>query len=345
MKEPSSMDVSTIGLDLAKNVFQVHGVDHDGKVIIRKKVSRKKLLAFFAGLPPCVIGMEACCSAHHWAREIRRLGHDVRLMSPRYVKPYVKRHKNDAADAEAICEAVTRPTMRFVAIKGTEQQSVLMLHRTRSLLIRQRTMLVNALRSHFAEFGIVVAKGIENVAKLAAMVEDKAEGRLPAAAVTALSTIIGQLKTLKIGIDRLEREIRRWHQKNPESRRLATIPGIGPITASAMSATIADPQQFKSGRHLAAWLGIVPRQNSSGGKERLGKISKQGDRYLRQLLVIGATSMLGVAHKKRTANNAWIVALLEKKPPRLVTVALANKMARIAWAIMTRGETFKARAA
>jgi transposase len=213
------------------------------------------------------------------------------------------------------------------------------------LLIRQRTMLVNALRSHFAEFGIVVAKGIENVAKLAAMIEDKAEDRLPAAAVSGLSIIIQQLKALKMGNDKLEKEIRRWHQKNPESRRLATIPGIGPITASAMSATIADPQQFKSGRHLAAWLGIVPRQNSSGGKERLGKLSKQGDRYLRQLLVVGATSVLGVVHRKQTANNAWGLALLERKPPRLVTVALANKMARIAWAIMVRRETFKVRAA
>ncbi len=339
------MDVSTIGLDLAKNLFQVHGVDRDGKVVIRRQMRRNKLLEFFASLPPCVVGMEACCSAHHWAREIRRLGHDVRLMPPHYVKPYVKRQKNDAADAEAICEAATRPSMRFVAIKGTEQQSVLVLHRTRSLLIRQRTMLVNALRSHFAEFGIVVAKGIENVAKLAAMVEDKAAGALPAAAVTGLSTIVQQLKALKLGIDKLEKEIRRWHRKNPESRRLATIPGIGPITASAMSATIADPHQFKSGRHLAAWLGVVPRQNSSGGKERLGKISKQGDRYLRQLLVIGATSVLGVVNKKATANNAWVLALLEKKPPRLVTVALANKMARIAWAIMVRGETFKIKAA
>jgi transposase len=266
-------------------------------------------------------------------------------MPPHYVKPYVKRQKNDAADAEAICEAATRPSMRFVAIKGTEQQSVLVLHRTRSLLIRQRTMLVNALRSHFAEFGVVVAKGIENVAKLAAMIEDKAEGVLPAAAVTGLSIIVQQLKGLKIGIDKLEKEIRRWHRKNPESRRLATIPGIGPITASAMSATIADPHQFESGRHLAAWLGVVPRQNSSGGKERLGKISKQGDRYLRQLLVIGATSMLGVVNRKKTTNNAWVLALLERKPPRLVTVALANKMARIAWAIMVRGETFKAKAA
>jgi transposase len=339
------MNVSTIGLDLAKNVFQVHAVDHDGQVVVRKKLRRHKLLAFFADLSPCLVGMEACSSAHHWAREIKRLGHDVRLMPPHYVKPYVKRGKNDAADAEAICEAVTRPSMRFVALKGTEQQSVLMLHRSRDLLIRQRTMLANALRSHFAEFGIVAAQGIENVAKLAAMIEDKGQHRLPAAAVTALSTIIEQLKALKVGIDGLEKAIKQWHRKNPESCRLATIPGIGPITASAISATVADPQQFKSGRHLAAWLGLVPRQNSSGGKERLGRISKQGDRYLRQLLVVGATSILGVVSKKRTATNSWVMKLLESKPPRMVTVALANKMARIAWAIMVRGETFKAKPA
>lgn len=339
------MTITTIGLDLAKNVFQVHAVDHKGAVIVRRQLRRNKVLSLFADLPPCLVGMEACGSSHHWARELKLLGHNVRLMPPHYVKPYVKRSKNDAADAEAICEAVSRPSMRFVPVKGTEQQSVLMLHRTRSLLVRQRTMLANALRSHLSELGIVVAKGIENIAKLAAIVEGEGKDRLPAAAMTALTTIIKQLRTLKAEIDSLEKEIVRWHRKNPESRRLATIPGIGPITASALSATITDASQFKSGRQLAAWLGLVPRQNSSGGKERLGRISKQGDRYLRQLLVIGATSMLGVINKNRTTNDAWAIALLDKKPPRLVTVALANKMARIAWAIMARQETYKDRPA
>jgi transposase len=335
------MTISTVGLDLAKHVFQVHAIDGDGTVVLRKRLQRNKVLAFFAELPPCLVGMEACGSAHHWARELKLLGHEVRLMPPHYVKPYVKRGKNDAADAEAICEAVTRPSMRFVPVKGTEQQSVLMRRRTRSLLVRQRTMLANALRSHLSEFGIVVAKGIENIAKLAAIVETEGKDRLPTAAVEALSAIISQLRDLKRRIDVLEKVILRWHRKNPESRRLASIPGIGPITASALSATITDASQFKSGRQLAAWLGLVPRQNSSGGKERLGRISKQGDRYLRQLLVVGATSMLGVARKKRTPDEAWVATLLENKPPRLVTVALANKTARIAWAVMTRQEAYK----
>jgi transposase len=337
------MHITTIGLDLAKNVFQIHAVDGDGEVAIRKKLARSKVLAFFAELPPCLVGLEACPSAHHWARALLQLGHEVRLMPPHYVKPYVKRGKNDAADAEAICEAVTRPSMRFVPIKGTEQQGVLMLHRARGLLVRQRTMLANALRGHLSEFGIVVAQGIENIAKLSVIVERNDKGHLPDAAVVALTAIIEQLGDLKIRIDRLEKEIVRWHRENPESRRLATIPGIGPITASALSATITDATQFTSGRQLAAWLGLVPRQNSSGGKERLGRISKQGDRYLRQLLVVGATSMLGVVKKNRTPDDAWVVSLLEKKPPRLVTVALANKMARIAWAVMARKETYRIR--
>jgi len=339
------MTITTIGLDLAKNVFQAHGVDADGEVVIRRQLRRNAVLPFFTDLPSCLVGLEACGSSHHWARELKRMGHDVRLMPPHYVKPYVKRGKNDAADAEAICEAVTRPSMRFVPLKGEEQQSVLMVHRTRNLLVRQRTMLVNALRSHLSEFGVVVAKGIENITKLAAIVESNEKDHLPEAAVTALTMIIGQLRDLNTRIDVLEKEIVRGHRNNPESKRLATIPGIGPITASALSATITDASQFKSGRQLAAWLGLVPRQNSSGGKERLGRITKQGDQYLRQLLVIGATSMLGVVKKKRTPDDEWVIALLDKKPPRLVTVALANKMARIAWAVMSRQEVYKTRKA
>jgi len=339
------MTITTIGLDLAKNVFQVHGVDDNGNVVVCRQLRRNKFVPFFTALAPCLVGVECCGSSHHWARELKFLGHDVRLMPPHYVKPYVKRGKNDAADAEAICEAVTRPSMRFVPLKGTEQQSILMLHRIRSLLVRQRTMLVNALRSHLSEFGIVVAKGIENIAKLTTIVESNNNGYLPETAVTALSMIIAQLNDLKLRIDTLEKEIVSKHRKNPESKRLATIPGIGPITASALSATITDASQFKSGRQLAAWLGLVPRQNSSGGKEKLGRISKQGDQYLRQLLVIGATSMLGVVNKKRTPDDEWVIALLDKKPPRLVTVALANKMARIAWAVMSRQEVYKIRQA
>ena len=337
------MNITTIGLDLAKNVFQVHGIDQEGRIIVRKQLRRHMVVAFFTKLPPCLVGMEACGSTHHWARELKSLGHEVRLMPPHYVKPYVKRGKNDAADAEAICEAVTRPTMRFVPIKGTEQQAILMIHRTRELLVRQRTMLANALRGHLSEFGIIVAKGIQNIGKLAAIVNDHKEERIPDAALSALKIIISHLQNLKIKIDELEKEIVISNRKNPESKRLATIPGIGPITASALSATITDASQFKSGRQMAAWLGLVPRQNSSGGKDRLGRITKQGDRYLRQLLVIGATSMLGVAAKRKTPNDDWAMALLQKKPPRLVTVALANKMARIAWVIMSRKEIYKIR--
>ncbi len=339
------MTITTIGLDLAKNVFQVHGVDSDGQVVIRKQLRRAAMLPFFSALSPCLVGLEACGGSHYWARELKSLGHKVRVMPPHYVKPYVKRGKSDAADAEAICEAVTRPSMRFVPPKGEEQQGVLMLHRTRDLMIRQRTVLINALRGHHSEFGIVVAKGIENVAKLATLVEDSEKNGLPAVAAIALATIVDQLRDLKVGIDRLHKEIVRWHRKNPESRRLATIPGVGPITASALSATITDPSQFKSGRQLAAWLGLVPRQNSTGGKERLGRISKQGDRYIRRLLVVGATSMLSVVKKQRTPDEAWAAARLDKKPPRKVTVAMANKTARIAWAIMARQEDYKIRQA
>jgi len=337
------MNITTIGLDLAKNVFQVHAVDQKGRVIVRKKLRRTMVNTFFAKLSPCLVGMEACGSAHHWARELQRLGHNIRLMPPQYVKPYVKRSKNDATDAEAICEAVTRPTMRFVPIKATEQQASLMLHRTRDLLVKQRTMLANAFRSHLSEFGIIAATGMGNIAKLITIVKENKDDDIPKAARIALRMIIGQLSDLKTRIDRLEKEIITCHRKNPESKRLATIPGIGPLTASALSATITDASQFSSGRQMAAWLGLVPRQNSSGGKEQLGRITKQGDGYLRQLLVLGATSMLGVVNKKRTPDDDWVIALLQKKPPRLVTVALANKMARIAWAIMIRKESYSPR--
>ena len=269
------MQVTTIGLDLAKSVFQVHGTDSRGRVVLRKRLTRGKLLEFFANLPACLVGMEACGGAHHWARELRALGHEVRLMPPQYVKPYVKRNKHDRADAEAICEAMRRPNMRFVAIKSTDQQSVLMLHRTRELLVRQRTMLANALRGHLSEFGIVVAKGIQNVKKLSAIVGDHDDRRLPDVARSALVLMLEQLGDTTRKIGELEKRLDGWHRQNEASQRLATMPGIGPLTATALIATVGDPGHFKSGRQFAAWLGLTPREYSTGGKACPGRISKR----------------------------------------------------------------------
>ncbi len=336
------MQVITIGLDLAKNVFQVHGVDGTGRVVLRKKLRRKELLKFFSSVAPCLVGMEACSSAHHWARALSELGHKVKLMPPSYVKPYVKRGKNDAADAAAICEAVTRPTMRFVPIKSAEQQSVLMVHRSRDLLIRQRTMLVNALRGHLAEFGIVAAQGLRKLPALVEAVNNEKDDRVPAIARQALQVIIAQMQDLQARIRLLERELFVWHRANRASRLLETIPGIGVITATAVAATVTDPRHFKSGRQLAAWLGLVPRQNSTGGKERLGHISKMGNRYIRKLLVVGATALIRFARNRTTRLTAWADKLLTHRPARLVSVALANKMARIAWAVLSRGKPFNA---
>jgi transposase len=337
------MQISTIGLDLSKRVFQVHGVDAKGAAVIRKRLRRSEVLGFFEKLAPCVVGLEACGAAHHWARELRALGHDARPMAPSYVKPYLKRgKKNDAADAEAICEAVVRPGMRFVGVKSVEQQGALMLHRSRDLPIRQRTMLVNALRGHMAELGIVAPRGIWRVKELAAIVADEADGRIPAVARPALAALIGQIAALNAPLRRLERAILAWHKGNETSRRLATVPGLGPLGASAIAATVGDARQFRSGRHFAAWLGLVPRQHSSAGKERLGRISKMGDRYIRRLLVIGATTRLRYARGRPTPDAEWINRLLTRRPARLVTVALANKMARIAWAVMARGEIYRA---
>lgn len=335
------MNVSMIGFDLAKNVFQVHGVDADGRVVLRKRLRRAEVVPFFANLASCVIGMEACATAHHWARELMALGHDAKLMPPSYVKAYVKRGKNDAVDAAAICEAVTRPSMRFVPVKSPEQQSVLMLHRSRDLLIRQRTMLVNAFRAHLAEFGIVAAQGISNVAKLMAVIAYESDDRVPALGRTALGILINQLRTLQARIKDIESTIVAWHKADENSQRLATIPGVGPITATAIAATVTDPTYFRSGRQFAAWLGLVPRQNSSGGKERLGRISKQGDRYIRRLLVIGATAVIRYARNKTAADSRWINQLLDRRPSRVTSVALANKTARIAWAILARGEVYR----
>jgi transposase len=338
-REPSMSEITTIGLDLAKNIFQVHGVDETGTAIVVKRLRRNQIIGFFAGLPPCLIGMEACATAHHWARELAALGHAVRLMPPQYVKAYVKRNKNDAADAAAICEAVKRPSMRFVPAKTIGQQSALLMHRARDLLIRQRTMLVNALRGHMAEFGLVEAQGLHKVAGLITIVMDESDRRIPDMARQALKMITDQISDLQTRISALEAQVLAWHRDNPVSQRLATIPGIGPIIATAIAATVADAGVFRNGREFAAWLGLVPRQNSTGGKARLGGISKRGDSYLRRLLVNSAHTVLLCS--KAAKADPWIISLRGRKPRLVVAVALANKTARVAWAIMSRQETYR----
>ena len=333
-------EVTTIGVDLAKTVFQIHGVDASGVIVIRKQLRRRQILPFFRKHPPCLVGMEACATAHHWAREIAALGHEVKLMPPHYVKPYVKRNKNDAADAEAICEAVTRPTMRFVAVKSAEQQSVLMLHRTRELLVRQRTMLVNAIRAHMAEFGVVARTGLPQVKELLTVIADKEDERIPPLARTCLEGLARQLLSLEREIVGAERHIHAWHRTNDGSRRLETTPGIGPITASALASSITDPHVFRSGREMAAWIGLVPRQNSTGGKERMGRISKQGDQYLRWLLVAGAMTVIRHA-KRQGTTDPWLANIIADKPTKVAAVALANKNARIAWALLRQGGTYQ----
>ena len=336
------MQVTTIGLDLAKQVFQIHGVDAAGAVVVRRKLRRSEVLSFFSKLQACLVGMEACATSHYWARELAALGHAVKLVPPSYVKPYVKRGKTDAADAEAICEAVARPTMRYVPVKSAEQQAALLLHRSRDLLVRQRTMLANAIRGHFAEFGIIAPQGIRRIGELAAFLIDDSTANLPAMVRQTLATLIGQLHALGEQIAGLEARIVAAHRQNDASRRLASIPGVGPITASALVASVADAKQFKSARHFAAWLGLTPRAHSSGGKERLGGISKQGDPYLRRLLVTGATCVIRHARTKAPGEAGWLKALLARRPARLVSVALANKMARIAWVLLARDEIYAA---
>jgi transposase len=333
------MTITIIGLDLAKSVFQAHGVDASGKVVLTKRLHRKQMLPFFSKLPPCLIGIEACATAHHWGRTLAAMGHEVRLIPPSYVKAYLKRGKSDALDAEAICEAVQRPTMRFVPLKTVEQQAILMTHRTRSLLVRQRTMAANALRAHLAEFGLVANPGIANLVKLADNVF--AGDELPAYARRALEILIRRLVELTEEINDLDQELAAWHAESEASRRLAAIPGVGVITATALAASVTDPDQFRSGRQFAAWLGLTPKQHSTGGKTRLGSISKQGDRYLRRLLVIGATAVMRHAKKLETPMANWIMRMMEKKPFRLVSVALANKLARIAWVLLTRAEAYR----
>ena len=336
--------VTIVGLDLAKSVFQVHGADKEGRPVVRKKLRRGQVLAFFAGLSPCLIGLEACASAHYWARELRALGHAVRLIPPQYVHPFVKTNKNDATDAEAICEALMRPTMRFAAVKSAEQQSVLMLHRARDLLVRQRTMLINALRGHCGEFGMVVAQGASKVTILIEMIEDRDDARLPTLAREALGSLVEQLRMAQTQILDLEKQLKAWHRTNEASRRLEAIPGVGVITATALVATIGDASQFHSGRQLAAWLGLVPRQYSSGGKARLGRISKRGDGYLRRLLVHGARADLRWSRHRKERRSVWQESLLARRPTNVVLVAMANKTARVVWAMLSRGEAFRAEA-
>jgi len=333
--------VTTIGLDIAKSVFQVHGVDAQGKVIVRRQLKRRYVLAFFQKLPPCLIGIEACASSHYWSRELQALGHTVRLMPPAYVKPYVKRQKNDCADAEAICEAVTRASMRFVATKTVEQQSCLMLHRTRHLLIRQQTAVINAIRAHFAEFGIVAPVGRTGVEELLKVASDGNDKRLPDVARVCIAALGAQLQMLKARILEFDRLIMAWHRSNQVSKRLDELPGVGPALATALVGSIADPKAFRSGRDFSAWIGLVPKQHSSGGREKLGGISKQGDRYLRSLFVAGALAVIRYAKKRGSKHRPWLAALLARKPTKVAAIALANKIARMAWAMMAKGERYK----
>lgn len=333
--------IATIGLDIAKSVFQVHGIDAEGKIVTRQQLKRGRVLAFFRKQAPCVVGIEACASSHHWSRELRAFGHTVKLMPPAYVKPYVKRQKNDAADAEAICEAVQRPNMRFVPTKTVEQQGCLVLHRTRHLLIRQQTAVINSIRAHLAEFGIVAPIGRNGVEELLYVVADPEDGRVPEVARECLLLLDKQLQLLKAQILELDRRVNAWHRSNETCKRLDAIPGVGPALATALVASVADPKAFRSGRDFSAWIGLVPKQNSSGGKERLGNITKQGERYLRSLFFTGAISVIRYAKIHGTKSRPWLTKLLERRPTKVAAIALANKMARMAWAMMAKGTTYK----
>ena len=338
-------EIITVGLDLAKNVFQVHGADGAGRTVLRKRIWRAQVLEFFSRLPSCVVAMEACGGAHFWGREIGRLGHDVRLIPPAYVKPFVKRQKNDAADAEAICEAAMRPTMRFVPVKSEETQGAAMVFRVRELLIRQRTQAINALRGHLSEFGQIVPQGAANAARLIALVEDP-ETDLPADAIPTLKALIAALMHLEAEIGKLDTEIARRAKENEVARRLMTVPGIGPLIATAIAVLAPRPETFRKARDFAAWLGLVPRQHSTGGKQRLGATTKMGERSLRRLLIIGANSVIIKRHVHTSARSGtWLAGMLSRKPPMLVRVALANKMARIVWALMARGGVYQSPAA
>ena len=343
-KEASVSKISIIGVDLAKSVFQIHGADERGAVSLRKKLRRAQVVSFFSGLAPCVVAMEACASAHYWAREIAAVGHEVRLIPPAYVKPFVKRQKNDAADAEAICEAAQRPTMRFVLPKSAEAQAAAVVFRTRDLLVRQRTQLINALRGHLAEFGFVVPQGPGHVTKLITLVEDPSSD-MPIAARTILSVLSQTFQAIQLKIALLDREIAARAKTDETARRLMTIPGIGPVVATAIVALAPAASTFRRGRDFAAWLGLTPRQHSSGGKERLGRTTRMGERSLRRLRILGASAVTKVAARHPTRASAWLAGMLARKPRMLVTVALANKIARTVSALMAHGGSYRAPAA
>jgi transposase len=331
-------EITTVGLDLAKNVFQVHAVDAAGSVVVRRQVRRAQVLLFFSRLTPCLIGIEACAGAHYWARQLVKLGHEVRLIPPSYVKPFVKRGKTDAADAEAICTAVTQPTMRFVPVKTEVQQAVLMGHRTRDFLVRQLTQLTNAIRAHLGEFGLVVPKGVHNMGRLVAEAE---AADLPIEARMPLDLLVSQFTDTKARIDAITADLRRAAQADETAQRLQTMPGIGPITASVLAATLPDVSAFRSARDLSAWLGLTPKAHSSGGKERLGSISKMGNRYIRRLLYLGAMAVIST-RKRSDPGEDWLGGMVRTKPLKVVAIALANRMARAVWAMLRTGEAWRA---
>src|SRR3982750_2111009 len=333
--------VSTVGLDLAKYIFQLHGADSAGAVVFRKKLRRGQLLAFLATLPPCTVAMEACGSAHYWGREIAKLGHTVRLIPPAYVKPFVKRQKNDLADAEAICEAAQRPGIRFVPVKEEAQQANTVVFRARDLLVRQRTQCINALRGHLAEYGHVVPQGPAHLDRLVALVEDP-KSAVPESARGILQVLIRTLNALEEQLKELDGEIARRAKADPVARRLMTIPGIGPIAATAITALVPAPEGFRAGRDFAAWLGLTPLQKSTGGKQKLGAISKRGERTIRRLLILGASAVVRWAGQRGTPAGSWLARMLARKPTMLVTVALANKTARIVWALLVKGGVYRA---
>jgi transposase len=333
--------ITTIGIDLAKKVFQVHGVDAEGNVIVARKLRRKQVLAFFAKLAPCLVGMEACGSAHYWAREIAKLGHTVKLMPPKYVKAYVKRGKTDAGDAAAICEAVTRPSMSFVPVKGIEQQGLSMLHSARSQLIGQRTQLMNGVRGHLSELGIVAARGLLGLAELAAIVRDKSDRRLPVTARAALIVLVRQIEAVSTEIAALDTALRKENKASELGPRLETIPSVGPVIASALRARVTDAKLFENGRHLSAWIGLVPENDSTGGKVKQNGLSKKGDRYLRSLLVNGAMAVVQQA-QMRPDKHPSVAKLLGRMSAMQAAIAIANKTARIAWAIMVHGGVYEA---
>ena len=332
--------VTTIGFDIAKSVFQVHGVDSVGQVAVRRQLKRRQVIAFFQKLPACLVGIEACASSHYWSRELQAVGHTVRLMPPAYVRPYVKRQKNDMADAEAICEAVTRANMRFVPTKTPEQQGGLTLHRTRHLFIRQQNSVINAIRAHLAEFGIVAPVGRKGIEQLLRIVTDPSDKRLPEVVRSCVIALGSQLLSLKKQILDFDRMIMAWHRSDETSRRLDCIPGVGPLLATALVVSVADPKTFRSGRKFSAWIGLVPKQHSTGGRAKLGSISKQGDRYLRSLFVAGALAVIRYAKMHGTKHRPWLTALLARRPTKVAAIALANKLARITWAIMATGTRY-----